>query len=167
MAFSERLAANSEHLQSRDNFDSRVKWINENEGILSSKTPSETLRTSLPSYVIENAERNDEEEISIVDSVLARQTQIDGCQPNICLSFPAGYVIIWKKGDDIVALGSQIIKKDDLRVKLEETENGNTLVISLAEPEDEGTYTCQISANKPTELKHNIKIRGKKYLPIS
>ena len=44
---------------------------------------------------------------------------------------------------------------------MEETENGNTLVISLAEPDDAGEYTCQISASRPTELRHSVQIRGK------
>ena len=74
---------------------------------------------------------------------------------------PAGHVILWKKGVDIVAVGKQIINKNDLRVKLENETNGNTLVISLAEVEDAGEYTCQISSSKPTELKHHIKVRGK------
>ncbi len=60
-----------------------------------------------------------------------------------------------------MAVGSQLIKKDDTRIKLEETEDGNTLVISLAEPADAGEYLCQISAYKPTELRHSVRIRGK------
>lgn len=70
-----------------------------------------------------------------------------------------GFVLLWKKGKDIVAVGSQLINKEDNRVKLEETENGNTLVISLAEPDDAGEYTCQISASRPTELRHSVQIR--------
>ena len=76
-------------------------------------------------------------------------------------SFSDGFVLLWKKGKDIVAVGSQLINKEDNRVKLEETENGNTLVISLAEPDDAGEYTCQISASRPTELRHSVQIRGK------
>ena len=59
-----------------------------------------------------------------------------------------------------MAVGSQLIDKEDARVKLEETENGNTLVISLAEPADAGEYSCQISASGLTEIRHSVRIRG-------
>ena len=36
------------------------------------------------------------------------------------------------------------------------------MVISLAEEKDAGKYVCQISTYKPTEIKHTVKIRGKK-----
>lgn len=73
-----------------------------------------------------------------------------------------GFVLIWKKSETIIALGKQLMVKDDPRVKLEESENGNTLVISLAEPTDAGDYLCQISAqHKPTELRHSVRVRGK------
>jgi hypothetical protein len=53
-------------------------------------------------------------------------------------------------------------------MKLETLENGNMLIISLAEPQDAGDYTCLISDNdKPTEQRHSIKIRGKVFLPNS
>ena len=70
--------------------------------------------------------------------------------------------MLWKKGDTILAVGKQLMVKDDPRFKLEESENGNTLVISLAEPTDGGDYLCQISAhNKPTELRHSVRVRGR------
>ena len=71
-------------------------------------------------------------------------------------------MIIWKRGEDILSVGNQLINKKESRVKLvaEENGNGNTLVISLAEEKDEGEYLCQISANKPTNLRHQIRIRG-------
>ena len=69
-------------------------------------------------------------------------------------------MLIWKHGDQIVAIGSQVMDKS--RVNLEQSKNGNTLVISLAETSDAGDYICQISAYKPVELKHNVKVRGKR-----
>lgn len=78
--------------------------------------------------------------------------------------FSDGFVLLWKKGKDIVAVGSQLIDKADTRVKLEETTNGNTLVISLAEPSDAGEYSCQISAQSQVDLRHSVRIRGKHYL---
>lgn len=78
--------------------------------------------------------------------------------------FSDGFVLLWKKGKDIVAVGSQLIDKADTRVKLEETDNGNTLVISLAEPSDAGEYSCQLSATNMLELRHSVRIRGKIFI---
>ena len=51
---------------------------------------------------------------------------------------------------------------NDNRVKLEEGENGNTLVISLANIFDTGDYVCQIEGEEAQEIRHSVKIRGKK-----
>ena len=67
-----------------------------------------------------------------------------------------------------MAVGDQMVVKNDPRIQLirETNENGgvigNTLVISLAEETDAGDYTCQVSTFKPVEIKHSVKIRGKK-----
>ena len=45
--------------------------------------------------------------------------------------------------------------------------DGASLVISLAEEKDAGKYVCQISTYKPTEIKHTVKIRGKKSKPYT
>ena len=45
-----------------------------------------------------------------------------------------GFVMLWKRNVDIITVGSQIIDKS---VRLEETSNGNTLVIGPASPSDE------------------------------
>lgn len=67
-----------------------------------------------------------------------------------------GFVMLWKRGNDIITVASQIIDK---RVRLEEQVNGNHLVIAQSGPEDAGAYTCQISAYSPTELTHTVRIR--------
>ena len=69
-----------------------------------------------------------------------------------------GFVMLWKKNNDIITVASQIIDK---RVRLEEEKNGNHLIIGQASPADSGAYTCQISAYKPTEITHNLIIRGR------
>ena len=69
-----------------------------------------------------------------------------------------GFVMLWKKNNDIITVASQIIDK---RVRLEEEKNGNHLIIGQTSPEDSGSYTCQISAYKPTEITHNLIIRGR------
>lgn len=78
-----------------------------------------------------------------------------------------GFVLLWKKGDEFVAVGEQMVVKNDPRIQLirETNENGgmigNTLVISLAEESDAGDYVCQVSTFKPVEIKHSVKIRVK------
>jgi len=75
-----------------------------------------------------------------------------------------GFVMLWKKDSNIITVGTQII---DTRVRLEQASDGSTLVLGPAEPGDEAEYTCQISAYKPTDLKHNVKIRVKPVISVS
>ena len=75
--------------------------------------------------------------------------------------FSDGFVIIWKKGDNFLAVADRIVDPSDTRLKLVKETNGNTLVISLAEEVDAGDYVCQVSTYKPIEIKHSVKIRGK------
>ena len=70
-------------------------------------------------------------------------------------------MLLWKKGDDFVAVGDRIVNPGDARLQLVKETNGNTLVISLAEEVDAGDYVCQVSTYKPIEIKHSVKIRGK------
>ena len=79
--------------------------------------------------------------------------------------FSDGFVLMWKKGKEMIATGDYMYDNSDARIKLEKMENGNTLVISLAEPDDAGEYSCQISASRPMELRHSVRIRGKIYAP--
>ena len=72
-----------------------------------------------------------------------------------------GFVLLWKKNQDIITVGHQLIDKN---VRLEESKNGNNIVIGPASPEDEADYTCQISSYKPSEIVHSVKIRGRRLL---
>jgi len=67
-----------------------------------------------------------------------------------------GFVMLWKRGTDIITVASQIIDK---RVRLDEEKNGNHLILGQASPKDSGDYTCQISAYKPTEITHSLLVR--------
>ena len=49
---------------------------------------------------------------------------------------------------------------DDDRIVVEKVPNGNILSIRLAEEDDAGAYTCQVSAAETIELVHNVEIRG-------
>ena len=81
--------------------------------------------------------------------------------------FSEGFVLMWKKGKDMIALGDRMMGNRGARFRLEKSENGNTLVISLAEPDDAGEYSCQISASRPMELRHSVSIRGKLLITIT
>jgi len=73
-----------------------------------------------------------------------------------------GFVLLWKKGDEILVVGEQVIKEENKRrFQLVKEADGASLVISLAEEKDAGKYVCQISTYKPTEIKHTVKIRVK------
>ena len=81
--------------------------------------------------------------------------------------FSEGFVLMWKKGKDMIALGDRMMGNRGAGFRLEKSENGNTLVISLAEPDDAGEYSCQISASRPMELRHSVSIRGKLLITIT
>jgi len=90
------------------------------------------------------------------------------------------FLIIWKRGNQIITLGDKPYEDDDRRVQVEniwksgnkilassnkpsEDEDswvqvGNTLVILLSEEKDAGDYVCQVSSAQPVELKHTVKI---------
>ena len=71
--------------------------------------------------------------------------------------FSDGFVIIWKKGDNFLAVADRIVDPSDPRLKLVKETNGNTLEISLAEEEDAGDYFCQVSTYNPIEIKHSVR----------
>ena len=82
--------------------------------------------------------------------------------------FAEGFVIMWKKGEDIITVNKQVVVPSfKKRFSLNEVENGNELVISLAEEQDAADWTCQVSSFKTLELKHNVQIRGKTMLPFA
>lgn len=78
-----------------------------------------------------------------------------------------GFVLMWKKNGNIISVGDQILGNADSRYNLEAKENGNNLVISLAELSDEGDYVCQVSAFKPTQIEHTVRIRVRPVLRTS
>ena len=55
-----------------------------------------------------------------------------------------GFVMLWKRGKDIITVGNQIVDKN---VRLEQTENGNNLVIGPASPNDEAVSDTLIDFN--------------------
>lgn len=77
-----------------------------------------------------------------------------------------GFVLMWKKNGNIISVGNQILGNLDSSYHLEPKENGNNLVISLAELTDEGDYVCQVSAFRPTQIHHSVKIRVRPTIEI-
>ena len=76
------------------------------------------------------------------------------------LYFSEGFVLIWRHGETIVAVGSQVIRDSD-KYRLEGGEFGYTLLVSLADEGDAGNYSCQISSFNPSILNHSVSIRSK------
>ena len=66
-------------------------------------------------------------------------------------------MILWKKGDNFLAVGDRIVDPSYARLKLVKETNGNTLEISLAKEEDVGDYFCQVSTYKPIEIKYSVR----------
>eukprot|EP00090_Calanus_glacialis_P003066 TRINITY_DN12217_c0_g1_i1.p1 TRINITY_DN12217_c0_g1~~TRINITY_DN12217_c0_g1_i1.p1 ORF type:complete len:608 (-),score=110.53 TRINITY_DN12217_c0_g1_i1:469-2292(-) len=71
-------------------------------------------------------------------------------------------IIMWKKGNKIIAINDKLFEKDeDDRTKVEKVPNGNRLTIRLAEEDDAGEYLCQVTAAETIELVHDVQIRVK------
>ncbi len=69
-------------------------------------------------------------------------------------------MLIWRHGQQIVAVGKDVTT-DPSKYRLEKSEFGRTLVVALAEEEDAGNYSCQISTYNPSFLNHSVTIRSK------
>merc|ERR1739838_1242552 len=70
-----------------------------------------------------------------------------------------GFVLLWRKNDRIISVGDQIIYKTESKIHIEESKNGNTLVIDNVDDSDEADFSCSISAYRETEIHHNVKVR--------
>ena len=54
-----------------------------------------------------------------------------------------------------------MITQFEERIHLEKKSGGNYLVIKQASPTDEAEYVCSVSAFMKTEIRHDVRIRGK------
>jgi len=57
-----------------------------------------------------------------------------------------GFVMLWKRGKDIITVASQII---DQRVRLDMVKNGNYLIIGQSTPEDAGSTAARYQPSTP------------------
>merc|ERR1719474_1546908 len=77
-----------------------------------------------------------------------------------------GFVLMWKKDGKIITLGESVINNKNGRYLLESHPKGNSLVIRLVSPADNGEYTCQVSSLKPIFIKHRVLVRVKPIIQI-
>merc|ERR1712106_294767 len=67
-----------------------------------------------------------------------------------------GFLLIWRKNNRIISIGDRIVHQSASKFHIEESENGNTLVIENVDETDEAHFSCCISANSETEIDHNV-----------
>lgn len=76
--------------------------------------------------------------------------------------FAEGFIQIWRRGDEILTVGDQVVKEDmKKRMQIQVVDNGNYISVPFAEESDAGDYSCTVSSLKPMVVNHTVKIRGK------
>ena len=68
-------------------------------------------------------------------------------------------MLMWKKEDQLVALAEQVLTSNT-RMSVTRMEEGTGLTVILAEREDAGLYTCQLSALQSVQQVHDVVVRG-------
>jgi len=69
-----------------------------------------------------------------------------------------GYVLLWRKDDNIVSVGSQVLDSSG-GISVEECDNGATLVLSGLQGDISGEYVCSVSTYIKTEVRHTVTTR--------
>jgi len=69
-----------------------------------------------------------------------------------------GFVLLWRKYDDIVSVGSQVLDSSG-GISVEESDNGATLVLSGVNGDISGEYVCSVSTYIKTEVRHTVTTR--------
>ena len=67
---------------------------------------------------------------------------------------------MWKKEDQLVALAEQVLTSNS-RMSVTRLPEGTMLSLMLAEREDAGLYTCQLSALQSVHQGHEVVVRGR------
>jgi len=69
-----------------------------------------------------------------------------------------GFVLLWRKDDNIVSVGSQVLDSSG-GISVEESDNGATLVLSGVNGDISGEYVCSVSTYIKTEVRHTVTTR--------
>jgi len=69
-----------------------------------------------------------------------------------------GYVLLWRKDDNIVSVGSQVLDSSGA-ISVEVCDNGATLVLSGLQGDISGEYVCSVSTYIKTEVRHTVTTR--------
>jgi len=75
------------------------------------------------------------------------------------VDYLAGFVLLWRLDNNIVAVGDEIIQQYEDSLYLESVADGNYLVIKEASQADEGEYSCSVSALSSPEITHSVRLR--------
>jgi len=70
-----------------------------------------------------------------------------------------GFVLLWKKNEQIISVGHQLLDKHISNYHIEPVKNGNYLMISSVDVADEDKYTCAVSTIKREEISHALRVR--------
>ena len=68
-------------------------------------------------------------------------------------------MLMWKKDDQLVALNDQVLSSND-RMTVQMVEDGNMLKVILAERDDGGNYSCEVTALQSVQQLHHLVVRG-------
>ena len=68
-------------------------------------------------------------------------------------------MLMWKKEDQLVALAEKVLTSNT-RMSVTRMAEGTGLTVILAEREDAGLYTCQLSALQSVQQVHDVVVRG-------
>ena len=69
-------------------------------------------------------------------------------------------MMMWKKEDQLVALAEKVLTSNS-RMSVTRVAEGTMLSLMLAEREDAGLYTCQLTALQSLQQQHQVVVRGR------
>ena len=68
-------------------------------------------------------------------------------------------MLMWKKEDQLVALAEQVLTSNT-RMSVTRLAEGTRLTLILAERDDAGLYSCQLSSLQSVQQVHDVVVRG-------
>ena len=70
-------------------------------------------------------------------------------------------MLMWKKDDQLVALAEKVLTSNP-RMSVTRLAEGTRLGLMLAEREDAGLYSCELSALQSLQQVHEVVVRGER-----